>query len=839
MPDEVNVNQGGVQIGRESAIAAGRDIVFRDKTETHTHIHIPDSLELTGSRLAPRNPLFVGREKLLTDLAGRLNAEGGLTLLTGYGGLGKTQTAIEFGHRYRDRFPGGVFFLNCAHADLISGEVAACGDEGRLPIPNYGLLPQPDQVNLVLREWHKPIIHLIIMDNAEDPALVNQWRRLAGGGCRYLVTARRDSWPPALAPNVVHLRPLDRPDSVKLLGQNSQTFANDPAADRIADLLGDHPLALHCAASYLAHYALSPADYLRELQSQVSSLQHESLGDWLQDELPTAHTPNVTATFELSYQSLISNSLVSNSPLLTLPGIGGLEIRELAKRAFHLLAHCAPAVPLPREVLLRALNGTSALSGGRSEAKPEVEGRGAGTTQRGADTTQPIPDVSDKQLTDALRALSNVGLIELDSQLRPATHRLLQEFARLKADDSNADAAKMEDAVGEMASEINEAGLPKALEPLREHLRALAERAEARGSENAGRLFNSLGYHLNAIADYAAARAAYERALTISEKVLGADHPNVATLVNNLGSVLQDLGDLPAARAAYERALAIDEKTFGPDHPNVARDVNNLGLVHQALGDLPAARAAYERALTVGEKAFGPDHPNVATDVNNLGSVLQALGDLPAARAAYERALAIDEKAFGPDHPNVARDVNNLGEVFRQMGDLPAARANYERALAIDEKAFGSDHPNVARDVNNLGEVFRQMGDLPAARVALERALAIDEKTFGPDHPDVARDVNNLAGVYYALGDLPAARANYERALAIDEKAFGSDHPNVAIRVNNLGLVHQALGDLPAARAALERALRIMEKYAPNNPTSKVVRENLARVVREMENTDG
>ena len=561
MPDEVNVNQSGVQIGRESHLTVGAgDLTFGNKTETH--IHIPDSLELTGSRLAPRNPLFVGREKLLADLAERMRAEGGLALLTGYGGLGKTQTAIEFGHRYRDRFPGGVFFLNCAQSDLISGEVAACGDEGRLPIPNYGSLPQPDRVNLVLREWRKPLARLILMDNAEDPAVINQWR-LTEGGCRFLVTARRDSWPPTLAPTLVHLRPLDRADSVKLLGQNIDAFANDPAADRIADLLGDHPLALHCAASYLAHYALSPAQYLAELQSLVSSLHHESLGDWLKDELPTAHTPNVTATFELSYQSLITNNQSQVD----------VGYWKLVIRVFHLLAHCAPAAPLPREVLRRA------LSGGRSEAKSEVEGRGADTAQRG-------PEVNDKGLTDALHALANVGLVELDSEVRPSTHRLLQEFARLKADDdddagtdgANADAARMEEAVGNMASGINNAGLPKALEPLREHLRALAERAEARGSENAGRLFNSLGYHLNNIADYAAARAAFERALAIDEKAFGPDHPNVATDVNNLGLVYQALGDLPAARAAYERALKIMEK-YAPNNPNTKLFRENLARV--------------------------------------------------------------------------------------------------------------------------------------------------------------------------------------------------------------------------------------------------------------------
>ena len=186
---------------------------------------------------------------------------------------------------------------------------------------------------------------------------------------------------------------------------------------------------------------------------------------------------------------------------------------------------------------------------------------------------------------------------------------------------------------------------------------------------------NNLGYVLRALGDSAGAKAKFERALVIWEKVSGPNHPQVATAVNNLGRVLQDLGDLEGAKAHCERALAIDEAVYGPDHPNVAIRVNNLGCVLQELGDLAEARAHYERALAIDEAAYGPDHPGVARDVNNLGSALRALGDLAGAKVYYERALAIDEAAYGPDHPNVATDVNNLGSVLQDQETWPGPRA--------------------------------------------------------------------------------------------------------------------------------------------------------------------
>jgi tetratricopeptide (TPR) repeat protein len=787
-------NSGSGAIATHGGVAAGAGgVAIGGNMYGNIIYQLPPNVELKGSRLPGRNPLFVGRVKTLDDLAALLANESALVVMTAPGGMGKTQTSIELGHRYADHFPGGVFFLNCLISD-ISLEIAQCGSDGRLPLDDFDSRPHTDKVNLVLSEWRKPIARLIIMDSAEDPQVVKQWRSVIGGACRLLVTARRGAWSPSLTPHIIHLPQLDRPDSLRLLAQNNETcakdFANDPSANTIAESLGDLPLALHCAGAYIAHYALTPAQYLSELRGRSSSLLHDSLGDWLNEHesLPTDHTPNVIATFELSYEKIKNQLQTSNIQSL---------ISNLPLRLFHLLAHCAPATPLPREVLATAAN---------------------------------LDD--DKKIIDALHALSNVGLVTLDVELRPIIHRLAQEFSRLRAPAPDDDATQMENVVEHKAEKINEAGFPKVMEPFLAHLQTLAERAEVRESQKAGSLFDNAGYHFNTIANYSAARAAYERALAIDEKSFGADHPNIAIHINNLGIVYKYMGNFPAARAAYERALAIDEKSFGADHPNVAICVNNLGEVYRVIGDLPAARAAFERALAILEKVLGIDHPNVAILVNNLGMVYKDMGDLPAARAAFERALAIGEKSFGVEHPHVATFVNNLGGVYDAMGDLPAARAAFERALAIDEKAFGIDHPDVARDVNNIGNVYYALGNFPVARAAYERALAIDEKTFGVDHPNIAIRVNNLSAVYQDMNDLPAACAAFQRALTIDEKTFGADHPNTAKDINNLGTVYKAMGDLPKARAHFQRALAIMEKCAPNSPYIKIARENLERVPR-------
>jgi hypothetical protein len=63
-------------------------------------------------------------------------------------------------------------------------------------------------------------------------------------------------------------------------------------------------------------------------------------------------------------------------------------------------------------------------------------------------------------------------------------------------------------------------------------------------------------------------------------------------------------GDDAAARPLVERALAITERVLGPEHPATATSLYNLALLTAA-----RARLLLERALAVSEKVGGPEHP--------------------------------------------------------------------------------------------------------------------------------------------------------------------------------------------------------------------------------------
>ena len=547
---------------------------------------IPPVRPLPAKSLMPlrASPHFVGREDELGELethlrAGSATAIGQVAGATGLGGIGKTQLAVEYAHRYGPRYPGGVFWLDMEDREAIGSQVAACGGPEGMDLPGVQSLSLEEQVARVKKEWEKDTPRLLIFDNADDTNVVDEWRPVTGAS-RVLITSRRTEWPSLLGLAEVQLDTLPRDKAVELLCKGRPEALEDgeerEAADTICDTLGDLPLAVALAGAYLESYKhdVTVSQYLEELRQQPV-LENPALVDFVEDPSPTDHVQSVAATFETSYRRLDPND----------------ETDLLAMRLFHLASHFAP-VSIRRDLLL----GSAGLD--REEADEQRLGG------------------------DALGRLLRLGLLQEGAGGRLLFHRLLGEFARHHPAPGQSEAEAWEEVaqvVLRFASEENRTGLPATLARELPHLRHLAAQAEKKKWRDAGALFNSLGYHLDMVGSYGEARENYERALEIDEAAFGPDHPKVATRVNNLGMVLKEQGDLKGARGCLERALEIDEATYGANHPEVATLVSNLGRVLRVLGDLKGAGENFERALGIDEAAYGPDHPEVATHVSYLG----------------------------------------------------------------------------------------------------------------------------------------------------------------------------------------------------------------------------
>ena len=149
--------------------------------------------------------------------------------LHGMGGVGKTQLATEYAHRFAENYDL-AWWINAEQGGLIGDQVAALGLALGCVQPGDGAGAVRTAVLGELRHRDR---WLLVFDNAEYPADVAPW--LPGGG-HVLITSRQRGWDEVAV--AVEIDVLTRPESVAIL-QSRVAMPTESDADRLATELGD------------------------------------------------------------------------------------------------------------------------------------------------------------------------------------------------------------------------------------------------------------------------------------------------------------------------------------------------------------------------------------------------------------------------------------------------------------------------------------------------------------------------------------------------------------------------------------------------------------------------
>lgn len=306
----------GVHIGDSPVTMAG-SIVGRDYKVTQIY-HSPQ-IKLQPKFSVPfrHNENFVGREEELKQLHKALQKRKTVgvrpAMLTGLGGIGKTQLAIEYAYRYQSYYPDGVYWVNAA-SDWQS-ELSLRAIEIGLTANDIPETDRRRQLSLEFSDFLANHPHsLLIFDDVEDPRNLNTNKAgvvLSELKCHLLFTTRRREL--ELPFTSVEVVSLPTKNALKLLLSNKRRkhilnyASSNPeikAAYSICNSLGNLPLALTLASSYLGkNEEISLVDYMARLHQEGGLQALENL-DLDSLDLATQHDTSVTATLNLQWEAL-------------------------------------------------------------------------------------------------------------------------------------------------------------------------------------------------------------------------------------------------------------------------------------------------------------------------------------------------------------------------------------------------------------------------------------------------------------------------------------------------------------------------------------------------------
>jgi hypothetical protein len=367
---------------------------------------------------------------------------------------------------------------------------------------------------------------------------------LPGGGGHVVITSRNPGWHEFASPVSVDV--FDRGESIALLRRRVPRLTEGEAG-RVAEALGDLPLALAQAGAYLANTATSVQEYLTLLAERTTELL----------------THGVSATYPVS---------LAASAHIALDRLGAQS--SAALQLLSLAAYLAPE-PIPLVLF----------------------------TTYPAQLPHPLATAVGDPLafTGLTRLLRQHGL----ARVEPATlalHRLLAAILRTQA--------HQQPNLSTLVVRLLRAAVP-ADDPcdnpptwlgwrqLLPHVLVATDdhRTLTEVEKDVAWLLNRAAKYLQARGELALPRPLFERARNLRRCVLGDNHPDTLESACNLSSHLWELGQ-------YERARQLGEDTFtrrcrvlGEDHPHTLGSAGSLVVILWALGHV-SGLASLARTLS-------------------------------------------------------------------------------------------------------------------------------------------------------------------------------------------------------------------------------------------------
>ncbi|NBO66785.1 MAG: tetratricopeptide repeat protein, partial [Acidobacteria bacterium] len=427
---------------------------------------------------------------------------------SGLGGVGKTQTALEYAYRYEEDY-SFIFWVKAHTSESLSADYVSIA--ALLNLPEKDAQDQSLAIAAVKRWLDNHNDWLLIIDNADDLAIVKPFLPLRKTGDVLLTTRAHNSKPIAAMQSIEKMEVregalflLSRLGEIEMGGSlESASTELRSQAESITKELDGLPLALDQAAAFIEERPSSFGEYLKLYQT--------ARGELLQRRGSLADHDPVTVTFSLAFG----------------------KVTEASPAAADLLRVCAflEADAIPEEIFAK----------GAGELGESI----------GSAMTNPLG------LGDAIAEACRYSLLQRDPTTETVSlHRLVQVVLKEEMDDATRRiwAERAVRAVNAAFPYIEFANW-QACSRLVPHVLQLVGTINQYDFtfEESARLLNQTGSYLLERAQYAEAEPLMRRALAIDEASFGKDHPDVARDLNNLAGLLQATNRLAEAEPLMRR----------------------------------------------------------------------------------------------------------------------------------------------------------------------------------------------------------------------------------------------------------------------------------------------
>lgn len=724
---------------------------------------------------APDSKHFIGREGVLDTLGKILNNSAGVITqaIHGLGGVGKSRIALEYARRdLVDR--SLTWWITADSEESLNRGLATSA----LAIePTLSAALDTEQLSAWAMKWLQTHDSwLVVLDNVEDHALARSFTGRFSRGKILLTSRRRHGW--AGIGQELEIDTLSRSASIELLSRVAsiaQAEAQGDLAD-IASEVGDLPLALLQAGSYIAQTHIKPAQYLERLRSHPHRMFSAS-----GDEQDSART--IARIWDITLDAVRERN--PGSVLL-----------------LELVSFYGPQ-SLPRYVIQGALDDEIAID-------------------------------------EALKTLSAYSMISLSGEevsthrlVQAVVRSRADNFDPSKGRITHLSGTPAK------ALELLSAALPKAAEPLtyRREWRKLIPHVEAfcsydphtsSGTEFGELLYSAGTFYRN---QHQGGRAVelHQRALELAN---AHDDPKLkAGRLTYLADAHRVNGDFATALEMANQAVQLSQENFGELSVKNIDPLLIRALIKHTVGESDGAVAD----MQLMQQIIANSPVDAVRDDTFLHVMTQSAAIAETA-GLYEQGLEVARGALRmvERYGDIAREakvgcLSAMAVLYRHLDNPQKALTAAKRAYRISQEIYDEgDFENLSSMIN-LAAIYKSLNRYDEAIELARKALRLATENLGERNSFTAVCMNNLASYYIDTERYDIALPLAQRALKVTEETLGRNHSTVANRLSQLGTLFLRLGRHTDALPYTERAVRVLSRTVPyGHPRAIVALENLA-----------
>ncbi|KAL6714191.1 hypothetical protein ACLMJK_008686 [Lecanora helva] len=789
----------------------------RPKVERHPSEPLPSYVGATGLFLVPfsRDKRFVGREGILKSIASCFETQNRVAI-SGIGGVGKSQIAIEYCYRYKKNHPN-------AHTLWVYGGNIARFYQGYkriaqlLQVPGWED-PEASILELVcswLSDTQTP--YLLVIDNADN---IEEWfpgKYKSGGSLddpsndlskyipsngNILITTRNNSVAGRLAQESKPLavEPMTKEEARCLflakLGEKGTTVNTDEIRILLERL--DHlPLALSQAAAFIEENPTSVAEYSQALQGNDTE---EFLDYELNDPRRDAESKNSAfRTWNLSYQQ-IKDQRPRAADLLCL--LSMFDRQSIPKSLLKV-----PEVTTSLGVL-QSFNLISSRAGSQSFSMHRLVQRFVQLSLERENTIHKWQEAALAYLARDYPTVIGVAEWPFCDTLAPHVHVVTSYVYTSKEARLNLAYLLCWAADFDIERGLYTQALQRAEKSLRIFQELVSKDDERLAS--ATWLYGRLRYYqVQSASDIEAAAELLETALSISE------YPSL-----NFAESAFELAHLYYDQCNEDRCLEMGKASFecwekmeGRDSVRTLDNMHDYALELAMLGHSEEGIKMWQEIVDRCPASDASDQTKEVYKYRSMAGIAEFRGDAATAEVFYAKLIALGEVMYHAEHIHLFDYRLSHAEQVMRQGRLEEAVALSEAILATAVNT--SEWRITASCLQTISECHRLGARYYKEEEFRRRTLELHEKMLGDDHKDTIDAKEALADCYLNVSNHLEAKDVYQQVLAWRKRELHLRHSDTLRAIECLAICHAYQGQESAAGGAYLDAIDRQEGIDP------------------------